>query len=1119
VKILLVVLVVLGAILSVLVWFLGPGYGLDSWVLRAGIAALLVLPIPGVLGIRAFLKRRRASEAQRPQASAASRAQVKDCLERLTKVLNASKVSGGEDLSLLPWALLIGPRGSGKTGLLVRSRLEIPFATAKAEGPADFEAYLTRAGVVLDVGGRSYGPPGSPELIDLREAVAASARAHPRKRLDAVVLALDFGAILEGAAEAVERIAADARGVLESVRDACGYNPPVYLVLSKADRVPGLADAYGVLQGPERGQVLGIELNAPGTAHAKLTALSAYARAQSNLRLGQLDPRFRSAVVIAHGELAAAGPRISTLVEAMFQPSSLGEVAKIAGVYWASTEQDGRTVSLLDQQLGFSSFPAPPREVDAKVTKRSYFVMDLWSKVVLGSPRKVERSAMGLRRRRAEATAWLGGAAVFAAVWAGWATLSFANNRALLTEAQTAINQAASPRSDEPEEVERHLRGVAALATEVRALANAEREGPPLLSRSLLYVGDELLRPLSGLLDEHMRTAFVEPASTDVETALLDAKGSEDVSKDYDLLRAYLMVTDARQHLDVDQAAPVWLTAWQTQLHPSIAQNRALLEPLVRTYLELLGRGFVKWRPTNAEAIQVARRSAIARGAEFQRLVADAARDTQVLTLSSMLGSRYADVMSCKESIRGLYTLQGWRKVRGILGEKPEGASGWVLEQFANEDELLKSLEQEYMAGFRSEWTRFLGGIALVPAFKLAEAGKLLEGLTSGDPLYHVLVRRMKLEMAFPTVEEEAKAAALKEAGNNPVAKQLAEKVLPKRPANEVQQFFQPLLETIDAAPSSDGSKVPEALPLYTAKLAELATAIKAFASDEKADVASLEPTVAEARARATDILRRFDGRDRLRAVLEPLLLNPLSGAVSSAREERAIRRAGTFASSVCDPYYESLGGKYPFALRKEEALLDDVVSFFGPSGAVKSFYESTLSKDLIPSGDDWVVDSGHTVDPDIVEFYRVAMKVGQVFFPGSAADLAREFQVLPEQVILPPKNPPKVSGFTLEVGDVKQTYEFGAERTWSFAWPTKIGRARLALLGRGDLSSIETTGDWAWFRLIDRASKSDALEGGWHRVSWFLDGVEIRVRVRTQGRYNPLFEARLFQRLECRRR
>lgn len=1122
-KVLAIVLFVLGLVLAGLTWFLGPGYGLDSWMLRAAIGAALVLPVPLVWLFRVLAARKKARAGLSPKAAAATLALVRDRLGKLGKVLGASKLSGGaQDLSQLPWAVIVGPRGAGKTASVLRSRIEIPFTTAKPDAPSDFEVHLTRAGVVADFGGRFFAGPGTPDLVDFGGAIEAVARAHPRQRIDAVVLAFDLGAVLENAATH-ERLATDARAVLEAIREASGYSPPVYVVLEKADRIRGLAEAYGVLASAERGQVLGTTLSGPESIRPRLLELVERARALGLERLGQLEGPQRFATVATHVELQAALDRVQPFLESLFVPSSLGEGAPIAGVYLASTEQDGRTVALLDGQLGMASLPPPPLDPGAKPVVRSYFTFELWAKVVLGAGQAVARSSAGRSRRRREALLWVGGAAVIAVLWGGFATISFFQNRELVARAQRALTDAAPPRNDEPEEIERHLGGLAELARTVDELAEAERVGAPLFQRAFLYVGGSLLRPLNGVLDEHMRAAFVEPASTEIETSLLDAKGSDDASHDYDLLAAYLMVTEARDRLDVDLATKVWLAAWQTQLHPTVAQNKALLEPLVRHYFQLLQKGLVKWRPTNTEAIQIARRSLIARGAEYQRMVADAARDTEALTMSTIAGPRYADVMTSRESIRGLYTVQGWRKVRGTLGEAPDGVWAWVLEQYPSNEELIRNLEQEYMATFRSEWTKFLGGISLNTATNVAQAGKLLEGLTSGDPLYHVLIRRMKQEMAFPTLAEESYAAAMKAAGKNPLVKKLDkldDKLPPQeREPNEVQQFFAPLLDVIDPAPNADGSKPPALLPPYTAKLAELATAIQAFASDAAADPTTLEPTVAEARARATDVLRRFDGRDRLRAVLEPLFLDPLSGAMGRAEDERAQRRAGTFAASVCEPFYESLGGKYPFALRKEEALLDDVVSFFGPKGAMKAFYASTLSKDLVQRGDDWVVEAGKTVDPEIVEFYRVAMKVAQVFFPGDGADLGREFQVLPEQVILPPKDAPKVSGFTLEIGEVKQTYEFGAERTWTFAWPTKVGHAKLALLGRGDLSSIDVSGDWAWFRLIDRASKAEALEGGWHRVSWFLDGVEVRVRLRTSGRLNPLFEQRLYQRLECTRR
>jgi type VI protein secretion system component VasK len=198
-------------------------------------------------------------------------------------------------------------------------------------------------------------------------------------------------------------------------------------------------------------------------------------------------------------------------------------------------------------------------------------------------------------------------------------------------------------------------------------------------------------------------------------------------------------------------------------------------------------------------------------------------------------------------------------------------------------------------------------------------------------------------------------------------------------------------------------------------------------------------------------------------------------------------------------------------------SFVDSVVQFFGPAGAAFAFFDTTLKEDFERSSDEIKVKPNTKVERQVIDFYQKAFLVRGSLFPGGVESIARDFQVRPQGITKQPDSTVKASGVTLEIGGEKRTYRFGPEETWTFKWPGQIGRARLSLDGANE--AIETWGDWALFRLIDKGSVKP-MSGGWIEVRFdFKQGqVQVPLQIRpATGSLNPLSEQRKFK-ISCPR-
>jgi type VI secretion system protein ImpL len=183
-------------------------------------------------------------------------------------------------LNRLPWYLVVGPPGSGKTTLLKGSGL--PWEYAAPTAPRILDAFFTGRSIVLnDVGGYVlHSDEGSPPGIRRelhRHLIRFLRERQPRAVL--VTLALD-GSGTGADDHADEQRARSLRALVGEVVDGVGVNPPVYLVFTHCDQLPGFAQFASHLPAAERDQAWGAGLTAdqqrqPGAAfEAECDAIS-----------------------------------------------------------------------------------------------------------------------------------------------------------------------------------------------------------------------------------------------------------------------------------------------------------------------------------------------------------------------------------------------------------------------------------------------------------------------------------------------------------------------------------------------------------------------------------------------------------------------------------------------------------------------------------------------------------------------------------------------------------------------------------------------------------------------------------------------------------------------------
>ena len=153
----------------------------------------------------------------------------------------------------LPWYIIIGPPGAGKTTALVNSGLKFPLAGSGEAQPVSgvggtryCDWWFTEEAVIIDTAGR-YTTQDSDSDNDKKSWLAFLTllkRHRGRQPINGVILAISLSDLMTLNAQAIAAHAIEIRNRLQELHDELGVEFPVYLLFTKADLVVGFMEYF-----------------------------------------------------------------------------------------------------------------------------------------------------------------------------------------------------------------------------------------------------------------------------------------------------------------------------------------------------------------------------------------------------------------------------------------------------------------------------------------------------------------------------------------------------------------------------------------------------------------------------------------------------------------------------------------------------------------------------------------------------------------------------------------------------------------------------------------------------------------------------------------------------------
>jgi type VI secretion system protein ImpL len=1110
---------------------IGNWYPLQNYIVRE-IVIVLIVALVAALGSFKFYRRRKdakalaegVSEAEKPQTDApVLKERMKDALATL------KSASGGKKDFLydLPWYLLIGPPGSGKTTALVNSGLKFPLARgatpaaiAGVGGTRYCDWWFTEEAVLIDTAGR-YTTQDSDAKADKTSWLAfldMLKKNRRRQPINGVILAISLEDLMTLSAVDLTAHANAIRARLLELHTRLKVNFPVYALFTKADLVAGFAEFFGYLGDQPRRQVWGATFqtadktrNMVGEVPVEYDALLERLSEETIDRL-QDEPAPNTRVLLFGfpAQMARLKPSVHDFLNQIFEPTRYHANALLRGFYFTSGTQQGtpidRLIGALVQSFGAEEMAASAYSGQGK----SYFLHDLILKVIIGEAAWVSTDWAAVRRALILKTAALSTvAALVIGLSAAWFT-SYGRNETLIEQTDGADRKYtadAGPYLHETIIDDRDLHKVLPLLHELRNMPSGyatRDDATPLAASFGLSQRDRLQSASENAyrlgLERMLRPRLIFRLEEQMEAKI------DDPAFIYEALKVYMML-GGQQPADRDLILSWMRQDWTDNLYPGPgnAAGRKELEDHLTALLDLEsgaplfdlnGRLIENGQKTLARLSIAQRAYALLKS---QARTASASDWTPALKGGADVATVF-DAVSGLDSVRvpSFFTRSGFNDAfLGRLADIAErikrdrwvlGAVGEQAALTAQYDDLPDALLELYTNDFIAAWSEALGKLRLKPLTADKPRYQALGAISAPTSPLRQLITSIDAETRLSAEPAKADDKRPLDAGGPKLTVLFKSKTPPGARIEAAFQQFHAVLE-------GDATRKPidEVIGNLNQISQNLILAATNPAQGAQANLA-LQNEVAGLRNNAARLPRPFDQ-----------LLAEAAGQfekdVSTAKAGQLMIMLRNEIFPVCQ---RTIADRYPFVkASKNDVPLADFAKLFGPNGLMDHFFTQNLASYADTSGERWTWRQSSGVDPALspttLRDFQRAAEIRDAFFQGGGN------APMVSLAITPPTLTGPGTSVRLDLGGTSVVTPASNDEPVTVQWPGASTRAVItaAVDERAPPSVIDRTGPWSMFRLLEAGSLAAKADSA--TASFVVGGHELRYRISSASLRNPL--------------
>jgi hypothetical protein len=302
----------------------------------------------------------------------------------------------GKDIYSLPWYVIVGEPGSGKSEAIRRSELRFPDTLQdKLQGTGgtySMHWWFTNQAIILDTAGAMLMQPEAASRFE--EFLKLLSTNRPACPINGMILTIPTDSLLSDPPAVAEQKARTIATQLAAIQKALDVRFPIYLMVSKSDRLPGFREFFDMEgQAKFERQMMGWANPAPlgepfnsETVYEAIDTISRRLQSRSLALLADPIPPDNSArrvdevdsVYAFPNFIRGLAPRLKLYLDVIFQTGTWATKPPFfRGIFFTTALREGAQLDLdLAKTLGMPLSQLPPGGIFTR--EKSSFIRDLF---------------------------------------------------------------------------------------------------------------------------------------------------------------------------------------------------------------------------------------------------------------------------------------------------------------------------------------------------------------------------------------------------------------------------------------------------------------------------------------------------------------------------------------------------------------------------------------------------------------------------------------------------------------------------------------------------------------------------------------------------------------------
>lgn len=1142
-------------LLSLIIWFIGPLIAiaeykpLTSEIVRL-IIVFVLLTAWGLNNLRKSKKEttkdkdiaKEITENNKKVSVETKNADEKILADRFNqaiKTLQTSTFGKKGKLYTLPWYVIIGLPGSGKTTALKNSGLQFPLHSQFGDEPIQgtggtryCDWWFTNEAIMIDTAGRytSQDDTKKSESKSWNSFLNILKKGRPKRPLNGIIVTISAQDILSKTNTQKSLHATAIKQRIQELNYQLNMELPVYVMITKTDTIAGFSTFFDDMEQDERQQVWGF--NFPNKKIEQDTDFKSCFDQEYTQLMGNVNSRVlylldhektqnrRNLIHQFPHQMHALKPLLLEFLNNIFTPNQFETPLIIRGLYFISSTQSNMESQWVSGNLPTEKLHNPIDQV--KTEPKTFFVHDLLKKVIFKEANLANINHKS--RRRFRLTYWsLITATVLAfigsiALWQN----SLSLNRDYISELRSEINGYLST-TDGGLIDTRNWLSLANGLNRLRDLSTGFVEGSeeyPFEQGVGLYQGHKLGSEATNTYKKALYAFLMDDIGILLTKQITSANNDEHL---YESLKFYLMLYNPDKM--EKETFLLWVNILLQRELPG--EDNKIIRDHVLSHLSTALEQNISPAPIDQVLVDSARETLVLTPLDlrlYRRLKNDYQKNNPgEFKLSDILGKKGDYIfyrksgLSLDKGIPKLFTYNGFHAGYNVQNKKlAERLAGeqWIYGDSLPSDlsdekikEITSRVDEYYFEEYIALWKKLIRDIRVKSFSSVNQGQAVLRLLASSEkPLVKVMtaIRKNTALSEAPGVSSKKKEALGKLAEDfadseknrlerlMPVTALAGDIKLPGYPVSDEFQSFNQYAQVEDGLPLF---QLQESLNQLNDHFSILANAgnVKeaAFSASLNSEtgtnpVLSVKRSLDEAQA---DVKIWFEQ------------------IASNANKVTAVAAKGhvnnTWKADVYSFYEKAIKGRYPVDPNSsQEIKLGDFAAFFGPSGILQNYFDTNLKPFVNQSQRTWRWKSRIGIANSRLALFQKANIIQKAYF--SSGSEAPEVAF-----VMKPLSLDKITtGVLLETGGQSISYNHGPLRSQKVIWPgdsTEHSKITFTLASRGTPLSSRTEGEWGWFRLLDQYATTSTQNGS-DNINLLLEvkGIKAEYQLRPQSSFNP---------------